>query len=223
MLTLKRSKKAIDDACKCGRFLVDHIKIGKRRSLSIPDFCAKFRPRVKPAHVDPPSVAAPPGALTLMRPDTVHPKAMGWASSHGPSLLEVYLSQLKTASPNQRNRFFGSKMSRGQLFAMTRGLDAKLRDRVHSAVKQGLELHYRDMSARLLRLSYITIGRVCSGAGLDDDNLVAAMKFIVDGIARTFEVDDRTFGEGKAVDVIYRAEKPGKRGTRGVRIELEFT
>jgi hypothetical protein len=73
------------------------------------------------------------------------------------------------------------------------------------------------------RPSKVTITRISTGT-IDDDGLVGALKWIRDGIAEALLFDDSEFSiagqvPGK-VPLFYAQQPPGKRGVRGVRIEI---
>lgn len=164
-----------------------------------------------------PTIDRPDDAFDLWRPDTVRPKKMGWAvvASH---IVTIYLDGLKTRSPNVSNRWaFGGAQSRGMLIGAAMANKARA-ERALSAVEQ-CKVHDR------ARPTKVTITRLSTGK-LDDDNLAAALKFLRDGVAEALLFDDREFSiagqDPKKVPLFYAQRSPGKRGVKGVEIQLEW-
>ena len=169
----------------------------------------------KPSIVDPPE-----GAVTLWRPDTKRPKAMGWGF-HGTLRAIVYLAQLKTKSTNAMlSSFFaaGRVPGRAQSLAISmRAANASQHARARSALEQ-LGVMKRAASERPKR---VVLTRVRSGGGLDGDGLQGSLKHVRDGVAAALLIDDRLFDRG-GIELVYQQASPGRRGAWGVKIEVEW-
>lgn len=201
--------------CKCGHEELVHELPPRHRTrkqcgrCGCPRFRSRMRKKVP--------IVVPDGAEVLMRPDTVsdsHP--MGWRT-WSPGRITVYLHQLRTRTPNEYNRH--------------NGID---RDSFDASKAQERQKHVTwaqaalDGVANLDGLARVKIVRVSSQKIRDDDNLVGAMKWIRDGIADAFGIDDSRFSSllgsdtaGK-IPLHYEQRLSGKPGVFGVFIELAW-
>jgi hypothetical protein len=174
--------------------------------------CKRFRRRGRKPVPVVPALAAPAGALELVRPDTKRRKRMGWALV-GERNATIYLEQLRTKSPNVTNRIFGARLSpdmQRRIIAGQANERKGLAERTLSAIEQA-KLVLRGKPER------VVVTRISSGK-LDDDNLVGALKFVRDGIAEALLFDDRLFEIG--TNIFYKQAAAGVRGAYGVRLEL---
>lgn len=150
--------------------------------------------------------------LVLYRPDTVRPKAMGYAVRSDATLL-IVLEQLKTQRPNESFR----GMSQGAMMGI-RSKNKATGERTRAAIEQsGVVTRGRPCRVELTR---VTTGK------MDDDGLVGAMKFVRDGVAKALGFDDREMSIGGMVagkiPVFYGQRAPGKRGVYAVEILLQW-
>ncbi len=216
----KRKVSAAEITCKCGREQADHANRRHTGACAITG-CKRFRPRKRPPVEIPAHLGPPNGAIMLERDDTKRAKAMGWALVDA-DRAKLYLSQLKTQSPNKG--FFGKGMSHAMLAkmgAMQTAYRNACRERTISAIAQlGVDVVARG------RPSLIVVTRVSSGKLDRHDNLRGALKFIVDGIAEALGFNDAELEDSASragsIAIKYSQEKPGAPRVRGVRIELSW-
>jgi hypothetical protein len=195
--------------------------------VGAPCGCTKFKARGRKPIPIAPKLAAPAGALELVRPDTVRRKPMGWAHGERGKLV-VYLEQLKTERPNVLTRWHRAKFSPLMQSRMHAAFANKCKaqaERASSALEQA-HAHFGAVITDK-RPARVTITRVSGGSIGDDDGLIGALKWIRDGIAEALCFDDKNFsvaGERSgAVPLFYRQEPAGKRGVYGVKIEIEWS
>lgn len=219
--------------CACGHHAEQHADLRReceygRETKFGGCTCKKFVPRGRPPVPQAPSLAPPLGATILMRPDTVRPKAMGWAFGH--SLVEpvddhpevecgyrltVYLDHLRTKSPNSLRRFWAGNVTQQvmrQQQAMIAQQNRSIVTRTQCAIEENMP------TARPWRVRSIRVTRISTGK-LDGDGLQGALKYVRDGIADALRCDDREFDNGL---ITYDQRPPGKRGVFGVMIVCEW-
>ncbi len=218
-LALPTSRKAAKaDACRCGHFSADHAR-GRGICEVCGVGCHRFRPRVRVEL--PPGLAAPAGALELVRPDTKRTKAMGWALV-GAHEVRIFLNGLKTISLNTERNMLMSAARGGQSRVMKIGIaistmHKKQRECALAAIEQ----------ANVLRREHhvpdeIEVTRLVSGPGLDGhDNLRGALKRVIDGLAEGLLLNDAVFSSGRPA-LTYSQRSPGRRGVVGVEIRLTW-
>ncbi len=213
----KKGKRAPKpDVCKCGHFPDDHTS-GTGRCSSCKyvvdtlraemgplakgqaKLCTRFRSKRRVPPVQPLDLLGPAGSFPIWRPDTVHPKAMGWAVIEEIALAEgfepvwrFYLAQLKTERPNTFMRF-GNDPKKARRAAM--GMKKRFTDQAEWAAaaleqlskKEGVEPGDLDMPRE------VTLTRVSFGARADSDAVVGALKWIRDAVAEALGFDDDRF------------------------------
>jgi hypothetical protein len=106
-------------------------------------------------------------------------------------------------------------------FGMTRGAAMGLSAKI-KAVRETVRAQMLPYAARG---KLVTIRATRIGGKLDDDNLVGAFKPVLDGIARAFGVNDKTFvilGDRPGVRV-YPEQRFEGRGVFAVELEIEVT
>ncbi len=224
----KKGKRAPKpDVCKCGHFADDHTS-GTGRCSSCKyvvdtlraemgplakgqaKLCTRFRSKRRVPPVQPLDLLGPVGSFPIWRPDTVHPKAMGWAVIDEVPLVHAgediacpfvrheahwrfYLAQLKTERPNTFMRF-GSDPKKARRAAM--GMKKRFTDQAEwaaaaleqIAAKEGVEPSELDDMPR-----EVTLTRVSFGARADSDAVIGSLKWIRDAVAEALGFDDDRF------------------------------
>lgn len=201
--------------CKCGHEELAHDlpKRHRTRKQCGRCGCPRFRSRMRKKV----PLVVPEGAEVLMRPDTVsdtHP--MGWrlitVGEHEHSTVTAYLHQLRTRTPNEYNRRQQNERFRAQ--------KAKEQERAVASAQTAMDLGHDVAPDR------VKIVRVSCRPIRDDDNLVSALKWVRDGIADAFEIDDSCFSIGGAnpekIPLFYEQRPSGKGGVYGVEIVCDW-
>lgn len=143
---------------------------------------------------------------------------MGWVLVTA-STLTAYLDGLETKSPNvykqiaQNHRLPPDR--KRQIMAGLANEEKAQRERALAA----LETVHREILDRGLP-SRIVLTRISTGK-LDADNAQGALKHVRDGVAEGLLVDDRAF-DGERCRLVYEQAPPGKRGVKGVKIEIDW-
>lgn len=218
----RKKKSAAEEMCKCGCALVVHAGRKHRGPCSRCGTCKRGRPKKKPPLEQPAHLRPPPGALLLEREDLKRlTKSLGWALVTDRACT-IYIEQLETLTPNAQRHVWGSKLPTKMKYAIATANAEKPREWAISAIAQcGPDLVARGRPSR------VRLTRVCqSSKEADDDATIGALKFVRDGVAKAFDFDDSEFSiagaRPGAIRLDYVAEKPGKQGIRGVRIELTW-
>lgn len=226
-----KRKRASLTTCRCGHDVGFHRKqTGK--CLRHEEFqdgswhsqcsCKRFRARgrVEMGELELPDWLTPsPNAVILTRPDTVRPKAMGWALREG-ECVTIYLSQLRTKTPNFLRWMHHANLSPARQRQMDAAIAAANKSQV---TRTQTAIEESDKPVGLP--ASVEILRVTSGLPLDDDNLAGTLKYIRDGIADGLRINDSLFsmrGVPGKIPLIYSQRPPGKRGIRGVQIILNW-
>lgn len=206
------------ELCKCGHVREDHpndkwCTNGHGTYFGGCKECKRFVSRNKKKLDAKAALETPQGTKPLWRPDTKRAKKMGWCEIL-PERVIVYLAQVKVKSPNVTLRNMDTVWAaRAQIWAAV--ANKKICERAMSALEQ-CQVATRERPAR------VTITR-CSARKLDDDNLIAAMKHVRDGVAEALLFDDSNFSiegvEPGKVCLSYRQAKSGT-GIYGVRVEV---
>lgn len=217
----KRGKLSKADQCRCGCFVEEHAatKQGKHTKgcLRCKPECKRFRPRGRVVVPLPAWLAPPDGAEILMRPDTVHPKAMGWRMHAGDGLVAV-LDHLKTRTPNDERQTNAAFIP---AWAQAKAKRAAMGVHILHSVQKERAFHALVGSPYLARglPARVELQRVSnSSLELDTDNLAGALKFVRDGVAQALEINDRAFG--RTLPTEYSHARAGVPRFYGVVIRL---
>jgi hypothetical protein len=258
------AKKPKPERCKCGHFKDEH-KDGAGRCAPCKDvvdtlraemgalakgqakLCARFRSKARKPPPTPLELLGPAGSFPIWRPDTVHPKPMGWAAIEEVPIAYAgediacpfvkhearwtfYLAQVKAERPNTFMRF---------------GNDPKLAQRIQAGMKKRFTDQAERASAAIEQIAAkegiepgelelpreVTLTRVSFGK-CDSDALSGSLKWIRDAVAETLGFDDFAFvvrhdsdarepPDGR-VWLRYEQGHSYKAGVFGVRIEVAW-
>jgi hypothetical protein len=212
----RAKRKATEFTCKCGCVQDEHANARHSGKCARCGDCRRFRPKKKPPVVVPAHLGPPNGAIILERDDTKCARTMGWASVSDSS-VRIYLSQLKTKTPNKP--FFGGKAPTAaewrQMYAWQGAYKDACRERTISAIAQcGVDVAARG------RPSLLVLTRISQGRCDKLENLRMAMKYVVDGVAAALGFNDAEIEE--TVPARCEQEKPGAAGVYGVRIDITW-
>jgi len=230
----KRKANPREEMCRCGCELRGHAGKKHGGACSRCGQCKRGRP-MKRRPVEIPAHLCPPNGAIILERETEKQKLVrtfGWAllephicngrcaydaSYCAPTKLTIYLSQLRTKSPNdfqapQRN-------TRWRNMAIDADYKETCSGRAMMAIADaGVASFGRPSSIKLTRISTGKIDR--------HDNVRGALKYVVDGIAEALGFNDAELADSPSragtIPITYERESPHRRGVRGVRIELTW-
>lgn len=220
----RKSRQALarEEMCRCGCELVLHAGKKHGGACSRCGQCKRGRP-MKKRPVEIPLHLCPPNGAIILERETEKQKlvrSFGWALleelEDGPKLT-FYLSQLRTKSPNdfqapQRN-------TRWRNMAIDADYKETCSGRAMMAIADAGVASYG-------RPSSLVLTRISSGKIDKHDNIRSALKYVVDGIAEALGFNDAELSDSPSragtIPIRYERETPGKRGVRGVRIEITW-
>jgi len=257
----KRKRAPAPAMCKCGHAECEHRNgVGacmacseehaRVRSVMGPltptKACRRFKNRKRIVPPTPLELLGPMGSVAVWRPDTVNPKPMGWghieereltlADENGfegcRTVLETryttYLAQLKAESPNNdhipNDPVLAHRIKMGKKASVARQVERTSAAFAQLAELEGIEFSDHPLPFMIL-LTRVSFG-VC-----DNDNAIASLKWIEDGVCDALGFDDSDLVQtteyspigplppGK-VWIRYDQGDSFKAGIFGVRIEV---